>query len=129
MKILIIGGSLFLGAAIVEIILENDMEVFVLNRGSRRLSNTIQLIANRDNTIELNLALNDYEFFDLVIDTCCYNVLQAQILQQSLNNKYGHFVNISSATVYNETELPPFVETQQRNGNSMWGAIMVYRKP
>ena len=77
MRILVIGGTYFLGKAFVQIA-ANDNEIVLLNRGNRKPDfindNHISYVkADRNNidndTIE---RLTDFGTFDAVVDFCAY---------------------------------------------------------
>lgn len=121
MKVLIVGGSYFLGNGIIEALKQNNAAIYVLNRGSKLISDTHQLIADRNDCQALSQAIGK-NYFDLVIDTCCYSVEQAQILQAIIADQYSYFINISSASVYSDgSNNPPYHESFARNGHSIWG--------
>lgn len=119
MKVLIVGGSYFLGNGIIEALKQNNAEIYVLNRVSKLISDTHQLIADRNDCQVLSQAIGK-NYFDLVIDTCCYSVKQAQILQAIIADQYLYFINISSASVYSDGSNPPYHESFARNGHSIW---------
>ncbi|MFG1838150.1 NAD-dependent epimerase/dehydratase family protein [Micromonospora sp. NPDC049175] len=122
MRVMVLGGTQFIGRAIVTALLE-DHQVTVLNRGSRPLwdPRIRQLVADRNDATQLkDLGLAG---FDAVVDVSgteprhVSNVLAA--LPQSQRLPY---VFISSAAVYNRSvSSPPFREGDQADGDPIWG--------
>lgn len=122
-NILVMGGSYFIGKRIVEVLLQNQYTVFTLNRGTRKKNDgrVNELICDRNNPEEMKIVLSNHQF-DVVIDVCGLDKLQAEILCNSLNmKKIKTFVFISSSAVYDVENLAiPFAENAQLNENKYW---------
>lgn len=106
-KLLILGGTYFIGRKLVEVVLEhNEYEVYILNRGSRKAfedSRVNYIIADRENPAQMKTALKEYEF-DYIIDISCLNKSHADILFDSINKtKLRKAVFLSSSSVYRDT--------------------------
>ncbi|MEZ0170867.1 NAD-dependent epimerase/dehydratase family protein [Microvirga sp. TS319] len=119
-RALVIGGSGFVGRAIVRRLQEQGCQVTVLNRGSRPIAGTRQLIADRNDPVAVGETVKN-QAFEVVIDTNCYRPDQALILAEALRGRAPRLVMISSAAVYaNKARRPPS-ETEPVGGASVWG--------
>jgi nucleoside-diphosphate-sugar epimerase len=67
MKVLVLGGSQFIGRTVVDRLLQGGHTVSILNRGSRKVAGVEQLVADRGDAHGLNQALAG-RTFDGVID-------------------------------------------------------------
>jgi 2'-hydroxyisoflavone reductase len=109
MDILILGGTVFLGRAIVEEALSHGHKVTLFNRGKSNpdlFPGVENLIGDRDNDIS---ALEGRRW-DLAIDTCGY---VPRIVGQSarlLSNAINHYTFISSVSVYADFSKPDIDE-------------------
>lgn len=110
MKILIIGGTKFLGRHMVDAALKNNHEVTLFNRGKfsqEEFTNVEQIHGDRNSDLE---NLGD-KTFDAVIDTSGYLPQTVKISAEFLKNKVNQYVFISSGSVYPETPEPDYDET------------------
>ena len=99
MKILIIGGTVFLGRALVEAALARGHEVTLFNRGQHNpelFPEVEKLRGDRDGGME---ALHGRRW-DAVIDTCGYYPRVVRQSAQLLANATGHYTFISSISAY-----------------------------
>ena len=102
MELLIVGGTRFVGRHIAERALVRGHRVTLLHRGSTQaptLGAAEHLLADRDH---LGAALDDRSF-DVTIDACAYWPGQVRSLASALDGRGGHYVYISSASVYADT--------------------------
>lgn len=104
MKILILGGTLFLGRHLVDVALSQNHEVTLFHRGktNRGLYPQVETIYG-DRT--QNLSLLAHRSWDLVVDTCGYTPKVVQQSAQFLAERVENYTFISSISVYS----PPFV--------------------
>lgn len=104
MKILIIGGTIFLGKHIVKIAQERGHEIVLFNRGkhNQELFPGLEKIRG-DRLTDLNL-LGD-RIFDSVIDTCGYFPRAVRMSAEFMRNKAKHYTFISSISVYKEFDV------------------------
>jgi 2'-hydroxyisoflavone reductase len=101
MRLLVIGGTVFLGRHLVALALAAGHQVTTLNRGTHDLEEQAQverLIADREG----DLGILAGRTFDVVIDTCGY---RPEIVRHSINALHasiGMYVFISTVSVYGE---------------------------
>lgn len=121
-KILIMGGSYFIGKAIAER-LSKDAEVTLLNRGSKPAPRSInQLVCDRNDAQQMKEVLLGH-YFDYIVDVCGLNASQADILVNSLEDcsSLKMLVFISSSAVYDAENLHlPFKESDNLAANKYW---------
>ncbi len=120
-KVLIMGGSYFIGKKIAEI-LSNNFDVTVLNRGTRKNPlDTDCILCDRNNFSEMQSSLKN-KYFDFVVDVSGTNEEQSKILCESLNfSSIKSFVFISSSAVYDVEHLNiPFIESDSLAENYYW---------
>ena len=97
MKILIIGGSRFLGRHLVTAALDSKHDVTLFNRGTYPASTkTKQIVGDRDHDLS---KLEGCEF-DAVIDTCGFLPHSLEASAKTLSTAVGVYVFISSMSVY-----------------------------
>jgi nucleoside-diphosphate-sugar epimerase len=111
-KVLVMGGSYFIGKKVVEVLINKGYEVFTLNRGTRK--NTDQritnLICDRNDQVKMNQILESHHF-ETVIDISAFNELQVEILYHALNKtNLKHYVFISTSAVYDIEKEYPYKE-------------------
>lgn len=120
-KVLLMGGSYFIGKKIAEVLSE-EFEVTVLNRGTKPKSENLETITcDRNDRISMRNALADMRF-DFVIDVSGTNAEQSKILCESLDfSSIKSFVFISSSAVYDVEHLNiPFNENDSLAENIYW---------
>lgn len=102
MRVLILGGTRFVGRALVEAALERGDEVTLFNRGQSHpelfAGQVEQLIGDRDGGLD---AL-DGGRWDVAIDTCGYVSRVVRQSAQLLKDKVEHYTFISSISVYRD---------------------------
>jgi len=91
-KILILGGTKFIGKNFVKNISNSSYEILLANRG---LIKTPDIIIDRDNEKECT-DLGNYRF-DIIIDFSCYNLRQFKNTYKYL--KFNKYIFISSSAV------------------------------
>jgi 2'-hydroxyisoflavone reductase len=100
-KVLILGGTMFVGRALVEKLIDLNLhDVTLFNRGksnSGLFSDVKQIHGNRE-TEDIQKALN--ENWDVVIDFSGYYPVTFEKLLQSLKGKVGRYIFISTISVY-----------------------------
>ncbi|TCC09266.1 NAD-dependent epimerase/dehydratase family protein [Kosakonia quasisacchari] len=114
MRVLILGGTYFLGLAIIQAIknLPFSTDITLFNRGKRPPpENTKSIIGDRN--IDGELAVLRKEFYDVIIDTSCYTERQARVASTILFENTRHYIYVSSAAVYFHCLEYPFLETDK----------------
>lgn len=99
MRVLILGGTLFLGRHLVESALRRGDEVTIFNRGQRNpglFPEVTRLIGDRDGNLNALKGGN----WDAVIDTCGYVPRIVSDSARLLADSVGHYTFISSISVY-----------------------------
>jgi len=99
MKVLIAGGTAFVGRAIAWSAWHHGHEVTVLNRGvtSTDLPESIErLVGDRQG----DLSALEGQHFDATIDTIAYRPSDVERLALALDARGGHYIQISSVSAY-----------------------------
>ncbi|GIG56201.1 reductase [Longispora fulva] len=112
MRILMIGGTKFVGRHLATAALAAGHELTLLHRGRTGAdlfeSQARHLLADRDDPEALTAALAEGEW-DATIDVCAYLPGQVTALADALGDRGGQFVLISTSSVY-DPEAPGFTE-------------------
>ncbi len=99
MKLLLLGGTRFLGRHVAALALEQGHQVSLLHRGrsaSNLFSQAEHLLADRDQ----DLSLLAGRHWDAVIDTSAYVPRQVHQVATALAGRVGHYQLVSSISVY-----------------------------
>lgn len=105
MRILIIGGTKFLGRHLIDSALKLGHEVTIFTRGREKteLSSDVEhLIGDRENNLEALLGRS----WDRVIDTCGYTPWDVKKSTELLAGSAQHYTFVSSISVYSELGKP-----------------------
>jgi 2'-hydroxyisoflavone reductase len=101
MKLLVLGGTRFLGRQIAALALERGHTVTLLHRGRSGgpalFSTAEHLIGDRDTELE---ALTGSRHWDAVIDTSAYFPHQVRAAAAALAGRIGHYQLVSTISVY-----------------------------
>lgn len=110
MKALVVGGTGFLGGAIVEAAVAAGCKVAVLSRGetARSLPEGVQVLQGDRHD---DLAVLTDERFDLVFDTCAYAPEAVERLLQVVGPGLRRYLFVSSVSVYGDYSKPLLCET------------------
>ncbi|VWB72788.1 UDP-glucose 4-epimerase [Burkholderia lata] len=124
MRILVMGGTLFLGRHIVEAALQRGHEVTIFNRGRQNPSlfpEIERLVGDRDSDLS---ALAGRQF-DAVIDPSAYRPEHVDLVLSALKAPPKHYTFISSISVYRG--FPPGIRYDENAdtlpGNEGYGAL------
>ncbi|MBE7151019.1 SDR family oxidoreductase [Bacillus mycoides] len=100
MKILILGGTRFLGRAFVEEALKRGHEVTLFNRGTNNeiFPEVEQLIGDRNDDVS---SLENRKW-DVVVDTCGFSPHHIRKVGEVLKDNIEHYTFISSISVYKD---------------------------
>jgi len=112
MHLLILGGGVFLGQALLSSALENGHTVTVFNRGQSRQwwPPGVKWIVG-DRKEDLHLLMNGQ--WDAVIDTCGYRPQDVELSCAALFDSCERYVYISSVSAYASFAKPPIRETDR----------------
>lgn len=111
MKILIIGGTKFLGRHLIGAALQKGYEITLFNRGRNYADKMIfgveQIRGDRNSDLEKLSGRN----WDAAIDTCGYLPQSVKKSAEFLADKVNRYVFISSGSVYDDLSEPNYDET------------------
>ncbi|WP_026906848.1 NAD-dependent epimerase/dehydratase family protein [Paucisalibacillus globulus] len=115
MKVLILGGTRFLGKALVEEGLKRGHEITLFNRGTNKeaFSGVEQLIGDRDGDV----SQLENRKWDVVMDTCGFAPHQINKIAAVIGTSIEHYTYISSISVYKD--WIPFNITEDYHLQSM----------
>ena len=103
MRILIIGGTRFVGHAMAEAALDAGHDVSLLHRNATDdLPKATHLLADRNG----DLSVLDGQRFDATIDVCAYVPGQVRSLHEALGSRGGHHLFVSTVSGYQEPAGP-----------------------
>ncbi len=111
MKTLVVGGTGFLGGAIVDAALAAGHDVTILSRGQTKRtqpSNVKILAANRYSSLDVLKNQN----FDYVFDTCAFTPDGVQNLLNAVGRKIKRYIMISSISAYSDFSKPQLTERE-----------------
>jgi nucleoside-diphosphate-sugar epimerase len=105
MKILIIGGSRFVGPHLIKQLLDHDHQLTVFNRGSLSTDypKGVEYIQG-----DRNGGFGIKKKFDAVIDMCAYTGAQTEKALRELN--FDYFLHFGTVAAYEKTEIFPLTE-------------------
>lgn len=121
MKILVLGGSYFLGRYFVNIAKETN-EITVFNRGNSPFNDPEVTEVRGDRHDKASFVELKGEHFDAVVDFCAYGPGDIETLFEALNHNFNQYIFISTVDVYERglgrilDENAPF-ETRNFGGN------------
>lgn len=99
-KLLVLGGTRFLGPVIVRAALDAGWEVTLFNRGKsdpELFQDLDQRVGDRNTSDYASLATGSW---DLVVDTSCYIPGHVTAAIEALDGRAGHYLVVSSLSVY-----------------------------
>ena len=101
MRILIIGGTHFVGHGMAQAALDAGHDVTLLHRNpTEELPGATHLLADRDS----DLSVLDGASWDATIDVCAYLPGQVRHLHDALGDRGGHHLFVSTVSVYEEPD-------------------------
>jgi 2'-hydroxyisoflavone reductase len=113
-KVLIVGGTQFLGRHFVESLISLDCDISIFHRGfhgNDLFPEVFRLIGNRDNDRDI-FKISDIAW-DLVIDTCGFFPDQISRLGNALRKSDCFYVYISSVNRYSDLSSPWKAESSE----------------
>ena len=115
MNVLVLGGTVFIGLRLVQLLHQQGHTVTVLNRG---VSDAVlpdgveRLTADRLDPSKVRSALKGASY-DAVFDISCYVPEALEPVIEALDGNVGHFVFCSTTSVYGPSFLSPITEDFQ----------------
>jgi nucleoside-diphosphate-sugar epimerase len=121
MKVLILGGTRFVGRYVAQRLLDGGAEVTLLNRGvtGASIARAKTVIGDRSTPDGLG-GLGDSRF-DAVLDLSAYFSDWTRAAAERLAGRVAHYVFISSGAVYRPSAEYPWPETTPFGPVPMWG--------
>ena len=110
MKILIIGGTKFLGRHLLDAGLRKNHEVTLFNRGKKYADEAIPNVEEIHGDRSIDLEKLSGKTFDVVIDTCGYLPQTVEKSAEFLAERVNQYVFISSGSVYSDTSKANYDE-------------------
>ena len=119
MRVLIMGGTRFIGVYLAQILLEQGHEVVLFNRGNRPVpaSGIQQIQGDRTDPTQLREKLAG-EQFDAIFDNNGRELSDTQPLAEIFQGRVRHFIYVSSAGVYLKSDQMPHREGDPTDPNS-----------
>jgi 2'-hydroxyisoflavone reductase len=103
MRLLVIGGTRFVGHALAEAALRAGHEVSLLHRApTDELPGAAHLLADRNG----DLSVLERGSWDVTVDACAYLPGQVSALHDVLRDRGGHHILVSTVSVYAEPHAP-----------------------
>lgn len=99
MRILVLGGTRFIGRAIVETALAHDHEVTLFNRGTHRdvVPSVPRIVGDRNSDDVRKLADGEW---DSIVDVSAYKPAEVRSALDVLRGRFTQYVYISTVSVY-----------------------------
>jgi 2'-hydroxyisoflavone reductase len=110
MKILVIGGTVFVGRAITKAALAKGHHVTLFHRGksgAELFPEAERILGDR----ETELHLLDGKQWDAVIDTCAYVPRVARLSAEKLRDSVGRYLFVSTISTYAHADVPHQTES------------------
>jgi nucleoside-diphosphate-sugar epimerase len=124
MSVLILGGSRFMGRHIAEQLVAAGGRPVMLNRGSRDIPPGVEFVRG-DRSVPGGLAGLAGRTFDAVVDLSAYQSAWVADAADALAGRVGHYVFISSGSVYAPSPELPWPEDATGGPDPAWGAYAV----
>ncbi|HJD85250.1 NAD-dependent epimerase/dehydratase family protein [Kitasatospora aureofaciens] len=110
MRLLLLGGTKFVGRAVAEEAVARGWEVTALNRGTQPAPEGVRVLLG-DRTAEDGLAALGTGEWDAVVDTWSWAPAAVRASARRLNGRVGHYAYVSSRSVYGYPLRPGADET------------------
>ena len=123
MKVLVIGGTRFIGVYLTKLLVEKGHEVTLLNRGNHPapVEGVETIVCDRTNPDALKSALQSFQgakAFDAIFDNNGRELNHTKPLADLHKGQLQHFIYVSSAGVYAKSDQMPHIEGDPVDPNS-----------
>lgn len=110
MRILIMGGTRFIGVSLTRLLVEQGHEVTLFNRGNHPIPAGVQQIVGDRTQPDILTRQLSGTTFDAIFDNNGRELSDTQPLADLFGNQVKHFIYMSSAGVYLKSDQMPHVE-------------------
>ena len=117
MKILVMGGTRFVGKSLVSKLLIQNHDIDIFTRGNKSNPDNTNLIKGDRNDIQNILKLKNKKY-DVIFDISGREVEQTKLLIENLDDSFDRYVYVSSAGVYKDNYELPLSENSPLDTNS-----------
>ncbi|HHP7231280.1 MAG TPA: NAD-dependent epimerase/dehydratase family protein [Xenococcaceae cyanobacterium] len=119
MRILIMGGTRFIGVYLTKVLVAQNHEVVLFNRGNKPtpIAGVKQIHGDRKDPTQLKEKLSN-ESFEVIFDNNARELSDTQPLVEIFQDKVQHFIYVSSAGVYLKSDQMPHREGDAVDPNS-----------
>ena len=117
MKILVMGGTRFVGKSLVSKLLNLNYEIDIFTRGNKSNPENTNLIKGDRNDIDSILKLKNKKY-DVIFDISGREAYQTKLLIERLADSFDRYIYVSSAGVYKENYELPLSENSPLDQNS-----------
>jgi len=117
MKILVMGGTRFVGKSLVEKLLSKEVKVDIFTRGNNKIPKGTNFIKGNRNEINdiKQISKNKYDF---IFDISGRELEQTKLLIDNVNDSFYRYIYVSSAGVYKGIEEIPLLENDPIDNKS-----------
>lgn len=119
MKVLVLGGTRFIGLRLVRLLSTLGHDITILNRGKTQAqlpAGIKRLYADRRDPEAVRGALSGQEF-EVIFDITGYEVRNLETVVELFAGKIGHYVFLSTGEVYTENRYVPILEDFPRQSS------------
>jgi len=109
MKILVMGGTRFVGKSLVQKLISQNHDIDIFTRGNNPNPKGSNLIKGDRNNLEDILKLKNKKY-DIVFDISGRELSQTKILIENINENFDRYIYVSSAGVYQDSQELPINE-------------------
>ena len=117
MKILVMGGTRFVGKSLIGKLLSQNHDIDIFTRGNKANPEKTNLIKGDRNKLENIVKLRN-EKYDVVYDISGRELEQTKLLLGNLDNSFQRYIYVSSAGVYKDNCELPISEVDPIDPNS-----------
>jgi nucleoside-diphosphate-sugar epimerase len=121
MKVLILGGTRFIGRRVAEMLVATAADVTLFHRGisGSEVAGTETIIGDRSSAADMNGLRASRP--DVVIDLSSYSSEWTKLAVSALSGRVGQYVYVSSGAVYRPSPELPWPETTTLGPDPFWG--------